>query len=189
MLSYLFLPSPCCCSRCLFPELLQPILLVRRPQLSVIHHTFVWVQRHFWFLKFFYPSSSPWAHSSLPGSCAQSLSLFGSIDLPRWLRWKRTCLPMQEMQVQSLGWEDLLEKDMATHPVFLPGEPHGQRSLVGSSPQGHTVSDMTERRSMHTLLLACCVCRMAWIELTFPAVSLATPNRCPISERCFVPWL
>ena len=29
-------------------------------------------------------------------------------------------------------------------PVFSPGEFHGQRSLVGYSPQGHTESDMTE---------------------------------------------
>ena len=29
-------------------------------------------------------------------------------------------------------------------PVFLPGEPHGQRSLVGYIPWGHTESDMTE---------------------------------------------
>ena len=28
---------------------------------------------------------------------------------------------------------------MATHPVFLPGESHGQRTLVGYSPQGHRV--------------------------------------------------
>ena len=40
---------------------------------------------------------------------------------------------MQETQVQSLGWEDPLEKGMATHPAFLPGEFHGQRSLVGFS--------------------------------------------------------
>ena len=36
------------------------------------------------------------------------------------------------------------EKEMATHPVFLPGESHGQRSLVGYGPQGHKESDMTE---------------------------------------------
>ena len=31
-----------------------------------------------------------------------------------WLSGKEsTCLPMQEMQVQSLGWEDLLEEGMA----------------------------------------------------------------------------
>ena len=49
---------------------------------------------------------------------------------------------MQEMQVGSLGWEDPLEEGMATHS--LPGEPHGQRSLVGYSPWGHKESDTTE---------------------------------------------
>ena len=29
-------------------------------------------------------------------------------------------------------------------PVFLPGESHGQRSLVGCSPEGHKESEMTE---------------------------------------------
>ena len=30
------------------------------------------------------------------------------------------CLPtLQETQVQSLGWEDLLEKEMATHSSIL----------------------------------------------------------------------
>ena len=32
-------------------------------------------------------------------------------------------------------------------PVFLPGESHGQRSLAGYSPWGHTESDMTQRLS------------------------------------------
>ena len=35
------------------------------------------------------------------------------------------------MQVQSLGWEDSLVKEMATHPVFLPGKSHAQRSPAG----------------------------------------------------------
>ena len=38
---------------------------------------------------------------------------------------------MQETWVQSLGWEDPLEKEMATYSSSLPGESHGQRSLVG----------------------------------------------------------
>ena len=42
-------------------------------------------------------------------------------------------LPMQEMWVQSLGWENPLEKKMAM-PVVLPGESHVQRSLVGYNP-------------------------------------------------------
>ena len=46
--------------------------------------------------------------------------------------------------VQSLGWEDPLEQEMAIMPVFLPGESHGQRSLAGYSPWGCKESDMTE---------------------------------------------
>ena len=38
---------------------------------------------------------------------------------------------MQETHVQSLGWEDPLEKEMATHSSILPGKSQGQRSLVG----------------------------------------------------------
>ena len=52
--------------------------------------------------------------------------------LPTWLSGNN--LPLQKTWVQSLGWEDSLEKEMATHSVFLPGESHGQKSLVGYSP-------------------------------------------------------
>ena len=44
---------------------------------------------------------------------------------------------MQETWVQSLGWKDPLEKNMATHSSILPGESHGQRSLASYSPFGH----------------------------------------------------
>ena len=40
---------------------------------------------------------------------------------------------MQETQVQSLGWEDPLEKGWLPMPVFLPRKLYGQRSLVGYS--------------------------------------------------------
>ena len=43
---------------------------------------------------------------------------------------------MQDTWVLSLGWEDPLEKGMATTPVLLPGKSHGQRRLVGYSPWG-----------------------------------------------------
>ena len=49
---------------------------------------------------------------------------------------------MQETQVPSPGQEYPLEKGMATHG--LPGESHGQRSLVAYSPWGHKESDTTE---------------------------------------------
>ena len=37
-----------------------------------------------------------------------------------------------------------LEKEMATHPVFLPGESQGLGSLVGCRLWGHTELDTTE---------------------------------------------
>ena len=39
-------------------------------------------------------------------------------------------------------------------PVVLPGESHGQRSLVGYSPWGHKELDTTEHAHMHTMCQA-----------------------------------
>ena len=50
---------------------------------------------------------------------------------------------MQETRVQSLGREDPLEEETATHSSILAWESHGQKSLKGYSPQGHKESDMT----------------------------------------------
>ena len=53
-----------------------------------------------------------------------SLLLVRGIQLPRWCNGKN--LPVkqetQEMQVQSLGREDPLEKEMATHSSILAWE-------------------------------------------------------------------
>ena len=47
-------------------------------------------------------------------------------------------LPVDAGDVKNMGsvfgWEDPLEEGMATTPVFLPGESHGQGSLVGDGP-------------------------------------------------------
>ena len=49
------------------------------------------------------------------------------------------------MRVRSLGQEDPLEEGMAAQSsIFLPGESHGQRSLVGYSPWGRKESGTTE---------------------------------------------
>ena len=53
---------------------------------------------------------------------------------------------MQETQVWSLGQEDPLEKgrrEWLPTPVFLPGESHRQRRVVGYSPSGHKELDAT----------------------------------------------
>ena len=51
---------------------------------------------------------------------------------------------MQETQVRSLGQEDPLEKEMATHSRILASRVHGQRSLVGYSPWGYKELGRTE---------------------------------------------
>ena len=43
---------------------------------------------------------------------------------------------VRETGIRSLGQEDPLEKAMATHFSFLPGEFHGQRSLAGYKSMG-----------------------------------------------------
>ena len=48
------------------------------------------------------------------------------------------------MWVWSLGREDLLEEEIATHSSILAWKSHGQRSLTGYSPWGHKELDMTE---------------------------------------------
>ena len=49
-----------------------------------------------------------------------------------------------ETRVRSLGWEDPLEEEMATHSGILAWKSHGQRSLAGYSPWGCKESDSTE---------------------------------------------
>ena len=62
-----------------------------------------------------------------------------------WLRWQRIHLQWRKPQFDPWvgkipGW-----REWQPTPVFLPGESHGQRSLVGYSPQGHKEMDTTEQ--------------------------------------------
>ena len=64
-------------------------------------------------------------------------------------QWVKNLPAMQETQetwVQSLGWEDPLEKKMATTPVFLPENPMG-RETWQSTVHGVTKTDTTEQLS------------------------------------------
>ena len=67
---------------------------------------------------------------------------------------------LQEAQVQSLAWEDLLEKGTATHPVSLPREFCGQRNLAGYSPWGCKALDMTGCLTQH-----CSPTKFGWIQI------------------------
>ena len=52
---------------------------------------------------------------------------------------------MQETQVWSLGWEDALEKEMATHSSILAGRISWTEEPGGLQSVGHKESDTTER--------------------------------------------
>ena len=78
------------------------------------------------------------------------LGLTGLISQASLVAQRLKCLPpMPETRVQSLVQEDTLEKEMVfPTPVFLPGESHGRRSLVGYSPRGRKEPDTTHFTSV-----------------------------------------
>ena len=71
---------------------------------------------------------------------------------------------IQEMWVWSLRREDPWRKKGLPTPVFLPGESHGQRSLAGYSPWGHTESDMTyQHKDSKPVLKPIYICDPIWL--------------------------
>ena len=56
---------------------------------------------------------------------------------------------MRETQVRSLGQEDPLEKEMATHPSILAWKIPWTEELVGYSPWGHKQLDTTKQFHFH----------------------------------------
>ena len=56
----------------------------------------------------------------------------------------KNLLAMQETWVRFLGWEDPLEKEMATHPSILAWKILWTEEPGGYSSWGCTGSDMTE---------------------------------------------
>ena len=65
---------------------------------------------------------------------------------------------MQKNWVPSLGQENPLEKEMATHSNILAWKSHGQRNLVGYSPWGRKESDTSEQLNIH----ACTAINFWW---------------------------
>ena len=67
--------------------------------------------------------------------------------------WERTCLWLQETQetwVQSLGREDPLEKEMATHSSILAWRIPWTEEPGGLQSMGHNESDMTVHMRVQT---------------------------------------
>ena len=74
--------------------------------------------------------------------------LNSTIGLPWWLRGKRIGLQCRRPSFDPWVRKILWRREWLPTPVFFPGNPPGQRSLVGYSPWGHKESDTIERVSM-----------------------------------------
>ena len=115
------------------------------------------------------PGESRWMHGGLPvrGICweGRNFPLLCEVLLAglriklMWDRWggssgeEPTC---QCRRCKRLGFDPWVGKIpwrrvWQPTPGFLPGKSHGQRSLVGYSPQGHKELDMTEV-TLHTYM-------------------------------------
>ena len=70
--------------------------------------------------------------------------------LSRWLSCKKICLPSRRCSFDTWIGEIPWRRKWQPTTVFLPGESHGQRRLVGCSPWSHKQLDMTEWLSTQT---------------------------------------
>ena len=81
---------------------------------------------------------------------------WASMGLPWWLRWSRFCLqckwPEFDPWVGKIPWR----REWIPILVFLPGEVHEQRSLLGYSPWSHKESDMTGQLTQACMLYLLC---------------------------------
>ena len=73
---------------------------------------------------------------------------------------------MWETWVQSLHWEDPLEKEKSTHSTFL------------AYPQGHKELDMTEWLSLHFTLPICGSVHGVWAVSLSPGLLFLMEQRC-----------
>ena len=71
----------------------------------------------------------------IAGSCFIILNMYHGASLVA--QTVKNLPAMQQTQVQFLGWEDPLKKEMATHSSILAWKSYVQRSLAGYSPLGH----------------------------------------------------
>ena len=94
------------------------------------------------------------------GQCKEAIMITINfvLGLPRWRQWQRTCLPMQETRVRSLGRKDPLEEGMATHSSILawrtPTDREAWRSTIHRVTQGWTRLKRLSTYSIVSLFLS-----------------------------------
>ena len=105
------------------------------------------------------PSQSPAVAALVPFKC---LPWFKQVHYNCWgfpggsgkrIKIVKNLPAVQETQVQLLVRKIPWRRKWQPTPVFLPGESHGQRSLVGYSPWNHKESDKTEWLTQHNITI------------------------------------
>ena len=74
--------------------------------------------------------------------------------LPRWHNGKESthqCRRSRRRGFDPWFWKILWRRKWQITSIFSPGKSHGQRSLVGYSPQGCKALETIEQLSTHTL--------------------------------------
>ena len=87
---------------------------------------------------------------------------FISLGLPWWLRGLKRLPAMQETWVRSLGWEDPLEKEMATHSSILAWEIPWMVKSAGLQSTGSQRVRHNWVTSLSLLLLFAVLSGFAW---------------------------
>ena len=96
---------------------------------------------------------------------------------------------MKETLIQSLGWEDPLEKGLLPPPIFLPGEFHEERILAEYSPWALKELAMIEKIPLYfiewtRLFQASCMQQI----IQFTSVAHSCPILCDPMD-CIMPVL
>ena len=71
-----------------------------------------------------------------------------TLGLPWWLRQQSICLQCRRPGFDPCVGKILWRRQWQLTPVLLPGESHGQRSLISYSPWDRKELDTTERFSL-----------------------------------------
>ena len=105
--------------------------------------------------------------------------------IPRWHSDKEsTCQCRRHKRRGFNPWVEKMipwSRKWLLTPVFSPGKFHGQRSLVGYSPQGHEVSDMTDPHMCIYYVLFCQLMDTGVVSNFWLLMNNVTVNTCVIS--------
>ena len=127
-------------------------------------------------------ASSVWWESEVFIPCA---------GLPWWLRWWRICLQSRRVGFDPWVGKIPWRRGWLLTPIFLPGEFHCRRSLVGCRVWGCKESDTTEAiyhaRAQAGWLYACLTLTVSTLCDAPIASQITIPGTPPAIRQCLLP--